>query len=199
MIEPETINPSEQGESRTKRVLRGASAQWMLGLLSFLESTILPIILDPFLVMITLARRESWKRYSFIAAATSVIGGAAGYLLGVLFYDFIGERLVALYHLEQAFQTTTELFNGSVFWVTLVGAITPIPYKIFALAGGVLHVNFLLFIAASILGRFARFFLVGFITYRFGEHALRLFSRRFNYVMIVLVLVVIAYITNAFF
>jgi len=171
----------------------------MLGVLSFLESTILPIILDPFLVMITLARRESWKRYSLIAAVTSVAGGAAGYLLGVLFYDFLGERLVALYHLEHAFLTTTELFNGSVFWVTLVGAVTPIPYKIFALAGGVLHVNFPLFIAASIVGRFARFFLVGYITYRFGEHALRLFSRRFNYVMIVLALVVIAYIANAFF
>jgi len=192
-MEDHPTSPEVIVSTRTHRALRSMSAQWGLATLSFLESSVLPIILDPFLVMITLARRERWVRYSLIAAAASVVGGVAGYLLGVLFFDLVGVKLVSLYQLEEEVARTTELFSGSVFWVTLFGAVTPIPYKIFALVGGVLQVNLWEFIAASVVGRFARFFLVGFITYRFGETALALFFRHFNYLTAALVVVAALY------
>jgi membrane protein YqaA with SNARE-associated domain len=189
---------TQHTESRTVRALRSKHAEWGLALTSFLESTVLPIVLEPFLVAVTLAHPKRWRRYSFIASAASVLGGACAYLIGVLFFDLLVERMLVAYNLESAFAHATELFNGNTFFVVLIGAITPIPYKIFALSGGVLRVDFLLFILATIVGRSARFFLVGYITYRFGEHALRLFSRRFNYITGALVGVVLLYILYTF-
>lgn len=184
--------------SRTKRALKSVPAQWSLGGLSFLESFVLPIVIDPILVMMTLADPARWKRFSFIASATSVLGGAAGYILGALFFGLIGEKLIALYNLEHAFERTAELFNGNAFWVTLFGAVTPIPYKMFAITGGFLYVDFIPFILASILGRFGRFYLVGFVTYQFGKHAANIFARRFNQLMLALASVAILYVVYVF-
>lgn len=183
-----------QEEGRVFRVLRSRHASWWLALTSFLESSVLPIVLEPFLVAVTLAHPARWRWYAFVASAASVAGGLAGYLLGVLFFDLIVERMIVVYNLEGAFVRTTELFNGNTFWVVLFGAFTPIPYKIFALAGGVLRVDLFLFVLATVVGRAARFYLVGYITYRFGEHALRLFSRRFSYVTAALTAVVVLYV-----
>lgn len=180
--------------SRMRRLLSGRGAEWMLALISFTESAFLPIITDPFLVMMTLAKRERWLRYSIIVSAASVAGGIAGYFIGMLFFDFIGARLVALYSLEEEFARTASLFNSGVFWVTLFGAVTPIPYKIFALVGGLLQVAFLPFVLASVVGRTARYILVSYITYRFGEYALQMFSRRLSYLTILLVIIVVAYV-----
>lgn len=188
----ETAEVPEEG--RALRALRSRHAGWWLALTSFLESSVLPIVLEPFLVAVTLARPAQWRWYAFVASAASVAGGIMGYLLGVLFFDLIVEHLLAAYNLENAFARTTALFNGNTFWVVLFGAFTPIPYKIFALAGGVLRVDFFLFVLATAVGRSARFYLVSYITHRFGEHALRLFSRRFSYLTAVLVAVVVLYV-----
>lgn len=197
-MQTEHDTPIREEYGRIRRLLRSKSAEWTLATLSFFESTFLPIIIDPFIVMMTLANPRRWKRYSIIAAASSVFGGVAGYVLGAFFFALVGERIVAFYALEDEFARTAELFDGSIFWITLIGAVTPIPYKIFALVGGFMHVSILPFVLASIIGRFGRFLLVGYVTYRFGDHALRMFSRRFNYVALALILFAMLYTMRAF-
>lgn len=197
-MDTEPLPATKEEYGRVRRMLRSKSAEWTLAALSFFESTFLPIIIDPFIVMMTLAHPRRWKRYSIIAAAASVFGGVAGYVLGVFFFAIVGERIIAFYSLEDEFARTVALFDGNIFWITLIGAVTPIPYKIFALVGGFMHVSLVPFVLASIVGRFGRFLLVGYVTYRFGDHALRLFSRRFNYVAAALIFFAMLYTMRAF-
>lgn len=190
----ENIEPLvEERKGLTHRLLRGPHAEWMLGWISFLESMLLPIVIDPFLVILILARPERWLRYSVIASSFSVLGGIAGYILGAVFFDLIGARIIALYNLEASFAHAVELFDGNVFWVMLIAAFTPIPFKLFAIVGGFLKVNFVLFVLASIVGRFARFLLVGYIAERFGKTALVIFSRHMNLITFAAVASVLVY------
>ena len=188
------IQEEKQSERLMRRVLESKQAEWFLGVVSFTESSLSPILVDPFLIAMTLVRTDRWIRYSLIASVTSVAGGVAGYILGVLFFDLIGVHIIAFYGLEEQFVRTTELFNGNVFWVILIGAFTPLPYKLFTLVGGLLKVNIFFFILASIVGRFARFFLVGYITKRFGEDALAAFTRNFSVATTAVVIAVALYI-----
>lgn len=161
--------------------------EWFLALVSFTESSFLPILIDPFLLAMTLARPHHWIRYTLVAGTASVIGGLFGYLIGAVFFDLIGTRLIAFYHLEHAFTVASEAMNDGAFWFTLLGAFTPIPYKLTAIVGGMLHINIFVFILASIIGRFGRFVLVAYVCHAFGEYALKRFSKRFTLVTLAVV------------
>jgi membrane protein YqaA with SNARE-associated domain len=179
---------SELKKPRSQRYV-----DWWLGIISFTESSFLPILVDPFLVAMTLARPKCWSRFIMIASVTSVLGGMFGYLLGAVFFELIGVKIVAFYNLEEVFARTVTAADDNAFYFTLIGAFTPIPYKLVALAGGFLKINILLFILASIIGRFARFAIVGYITKQFGDHALHIFKRRFGVMTVALVCGVGAY------
>lgn len=169
--------------------------EWFLGLISFTESSFLPILIDPFLLAMTLAKPHHWVRYILIAGTTSVLGGIFGYLIGAVFFELIGMKIVTLYHLEGLFAKASEAMNEGAFWFTLLGAFTPIPYKLTAIAGGMLHINIVSFILASIIGRFGRFILVGYVCHKFGEYALARLSKRFTLVTLAVLAGVAFYAT----
>lgn len=152
--------------------------EWFLGTVSFTESSFLPVLIDPFLLAMTLAKPKSWFRYFVIASVFSVLGGLFGYLIGAVFFELIGVKLIAFYHLEEMFEKASIAMNDGAFWFTLLGAFTPIPYKLTAIVGGMLHINIVSFILASVIGRFGRFFLVAYFCHKFGEYALARFSKR---------------------
>jgi membrane protein YqaA with SNARE-associated domain len=145
---------------------------WALAFISFSESLFAPIIIDPFLVAYIFTKRESWLRFTTIAIVFSVLGGIAGYLLGVLFYDSLALPLLAFYHLTPSFESAARELDANGFVFVLLGALTPIPYKVVAIASGLVHLNFWTFLAASIVGRVLRLGLVGAATYVVGPHAL---------------------------
>lgn len=167
-------------EPNAKKPVKQANLDWSLGLISFTESSFMPILTDPFLLGMTIARPRLWLRYTIIAGVTSVLGGLFGYLLGAVFFDLVGERIIAFYHAEELFEKTALKLNEEAFWFTLIGAVTPIPYKLVAIVGGVLHINLLSFIVASIIGRFGRFIIVCYLSSKFGEYAFQKFNRRFT-------------------
>lgn len=189
---------SEKYSKLVERALRSKSAEWFLAVIAFTESSFLPILIDPFQVVFTLARTERWFRYVIIITIASVLGGVAGYALGALFFDVIAEEVIETYGLTEEFGSIAGLLGDNVFLMTLVGAITPLPYKIVALAAGFLKVNILVFIFASIIGRFVRFFLVGFLTKKFGEEAQKRLKRHTNMITIAIVLGIILYIALSF-
>jgi membrane protein YqaA with SNARE-associated domain len=149
-----------------------------LGTISFTESAFLPILTDPFLLAMTLAKPHMWLRYTLVAAATSVLGGLFGYFLGAVFFELVGSKIISFYNLENLFAETVASVDRGAFLFTLLGAFTPIPYKLTAIVGGMLHINLGVFIVASIIGRLARFMLVGYVCYRFGKHTLPHFKTR---------------------
>jgi membrane protein YqaA with SNARE-associated domain len=171
---------------------------WWLGGVSFAESSFFPIPPDPFLLVATCLRPEKWKRYALIISVTSVLGGLFGYLLGYYFFDLFGSKIVSLYGLEEQFKKVGELFNQNAFIAILTAAFTPIPYKIFTIAGGFFQINLISFIIASIIGRSSRFFLVAFLAKIFGKTFGKRFLKFIDLILLLLVIVIVLYSIHSF-
>lgn len=166
---------------------------YLLGVIAFFESVIFPIPVDIFTFTLAAAHPHKWKQYGTVATITSVLGALFGYALGFYLFDRFGMRMIEFYGYETEFARVTELFNQNVFWVMFTSAFTPIPYKVFTVAGGALQVALAPFIIASILGRGLRFFAETYIPYRFGEKAGKHILKNFNkYTLIVAALIIVA-------
>jgi len=162
---------------RGAKWLKWRHSVWILATISFAESLFAPIIIDPFLVAMIMASPKKWKRYILISILASTVGGVCAYVLGSLFFDTIGIKVIELYSLENIFNTIAENLNESGFVFVLIGAFTPIPYKLVAIASGLLHINFFTFVVASLFGRSLRLGLVGFAAHAVGPHALPVVRR----------------------
>jgi len=181
------------------RWLRSKHAGVILALISFAESVFLPVLIDPFLVALILANRTKWLIYTVIAVVSSVVGGVFAYFLALLFFDAIGEKILTFYHLTSQFQSISDSLDANAFVFVLIGAVTPIPYKIVAIAGGLARVDFLVFLIASIFGRIIRLGLVGYISYAVGPHALPMFRKHLLNLAYIFFALLIAYLLVIYF
>lgn len=138
---------------------RHRHAERYLSALSFAESSFFPIPVDVMLAPMCLAERSRAWRYATIATVFSVIGGVAGYAIGLGAFELI-EPWLADSHYWAAYETSREWFDRYGVWVIFVAGFSPIPYKVFTIAAGVAALNLPAFFVASVIGRGARFFLV---------------------------------------
>ena len=175
-----SAEPSQPTGAPSIEWVRSPHSQWTLALLSFGESVFLPIITDPFLVAIILADRARWIRYTVITILSSVVGGVTAYYLGALFFDVVGTWLLEVLALASTFDDVTEQLIEAGFWFVFLGAVTPIPYKIVALASGFVLVPIWVFIVASLIGRTIRFAITGYLSYMFGPAAVEMFRYRIH-------------------
>lgn len=162
-------------------------AQMWLMALSFSESSFFLIPPDVLLIAMLSAGAGRWVYLSFITSLSSVLGAVFGYLIGAFVFVSVAEPLITLYGLTEEFAHVGELYTQGTFWVVLAAAFTPIPFKVFVLSGGFFTVPFIPFILASILGRSARFFLVGWLAHTFGPRAAESFIENFKYITFVFV------------
>lgn len=132
--------------------------RWLVGL-SFAESSFFPIPPDVLLAPMTLARPERGWWLALITTLASVVGGLLGYLIGWFAFDLIEPVIVRLGYAE-AYATASAWFDRYGFWAVLVAGFSPVPYKVFTIAAGALHMLLPGFALASLLGRGGRFFLV---------------------------------------
>lgn len=188
----------EEFVAKPEKKFRQRYAEWVLGIVAFVESSFFPIIVDPFLVGMTLVKTKYWFRFASIAVVASVLGGIFGYLIGVFFFDLIGTKIIEAYKLQELFARTVKSADDNAFLFTLIGAFTPLPYKLVVLVGGFLKINFFYFLLASIIGRSARFYIVGYITKEFGERALARYVKQLHILYFAAVIAVILYIIMAF-
>ena len=138
---------------------RHRHAERYLGALSFAESSFFPIPVDVMLAPMCLADRPKAWRFALVATVLSVLGGVAGYAIGLGAFELI-EPWLADSHYWDAYQTSRRWFDDYGVWVVFVAGFSPIPYKVFTIAAGVAALNLPVFFIASLLGRGARFFLV---------------------------------------
>ena len=143
-------------------------AERYLGALSFAESSFFPIPVDVMLAPMCIAKRDKAWRYAIIATVFSVLGGLAGYAIGVGIFDLI-EPWLADSHYWGAYQTSREWFDSYGVWAIFVAGFSPIPYKVFTIAAGVAALNLPGFFLASVVGRGARFFLVASLVVLGGD------------------------------
>ena len=135
-------------------------AERYLAVVSFAESSFFPIPVDVMLAPMVFARRERWWQLACIATFWSVVGGLFGYFIGVFFFDTWGEQILSYFDAHQTFAEVQASYIEHGMIIILVAAFTPLPYKIFTIASGVIGVAVLPFVAMSVIGRGARLFLV---------------------------------------
>lgn len=149
-------------------------ATWALGAISFAESSVFPVPPDVMLVPMSLAAPKKAWFYALVCTLTSVAGGLAGYAIGALAYDTLGQWLIGLYGLEAKAEGFRELYARYGHWVILIKGLTPIPYKLVTILSGLAGYDIVMFVVLSLVTRGVRFFAMAAILNRYGE-PIRLF------------------------
>ncbi|MGN6283923.1 MAG: YqaA family protein [Afipia sp.] len=144
-------------------------ALWLMGAVSFAESSFFPVPPDVMLIPMSLARpRRAWV-YALVCTVTSVAGGVVGYAIGALLYDSIGQWLIHLYGYADKVEAFRASYAEYGAWIILLKGLTPIPYKIVTITSGFADYNLWLFILFSIIARGGRFFIVAIVLNRYGS------------------------------
>jgi membrane protein YqaA with SNARE-associated domain len=164
-----------------------------LFVLSFAESSFFPIPPDILLIALALSMPSKALYFAGICSVASVLGGMAGYGIGWglwevvqnLFFDYVPGFS------HQAFEKIKGKYELYNFWVVFTAGFTPIPYKVITISAGVFKVNFPVFVFASAASRSARFFLVGWLIYKYGAPVKGFIDRYFNVLTIVFTVLLI--------
>jgi membrane protein YqaA with SNARE-associated domain len=162
----------------TMRMAAHRKAPHVLFWVAFAESSFFPIPPDAMLIPMVLANRAKAWAYAAIATVASVLGGIVGYAIGYFVYETLGQWLIHLYGLADQFEAYRAAYNEWGLWIILIKGLTPIPYKLVTIASGAAAFDFSVFVAASIVTRGARFFLVAALLYWFGEPIREFIERR---------------------
>ncbi len=144
-------------------------ALWLMGAVSFAESSFFPIPPDVMLVPMSLARPQRAWFYALVCTITSVAGGVVGYAIGALLYDSVGQWLINLYGYGDKVEAFRASYAQYGAWIILLKGLTPIPYKLVTITSGFANYNLLLFIVFSVIARGGRFFIVAILLNRYGE------------------------------
>jgi len=157
-------------------------AVWVMGLMSFAESSFFPLPPDVLLVPMMLANRRRVFWYATVATATSVVGGYLGYAIGYYAFGSIGEWIIRNLSSQSSFDALHAFFDRYGFWAIVLKGMTPIPYKIVTILSGFLHFDLTQFTIASIVARGMRFYLEGIVLYAFGERGRAFIEERLTLV-----------------
>lgn len=149
-----------------------------LALISFAESSVFPIPPDVLLIPMILAARERAWTIALVCTVASVAGGVAGYGIGALLFDTVGRPIVEFYGYLDRFHEFQARYEEWGAWIVAGAGFTPFPYKVITITSGVMHLDFAVFMIASVLSRGARFFLVAALLWYFGP-PIRSFIERY--------------------
>lgn len=153
-------------------------AMWLMGAVSFAESSFFPVPPDVMLIPMALARPERAYVMAFWCTVTSVAGGVLGYAIGALLYDSVGLWLIQLYGYGDKVEAFRDAYAQWGAWIILLKGLTPIPYKIVTITSGFAGYNLGLFVLFSVITRGARFFVLAFLLHRYGESARHIIEKR---------------------
>ena len=149
------------------------SSKYYLAIVSFVESSLFPIPPDVMVIPMVIKKKKDFLKIFYITTIFSVMGGMLGYLIGAFFFEF-GINIINFYGYEDKLSSIKQnLINSDGFYAWLgilfLAGFTPLPYKVFTIASGLIGFNFLLFILISLISRGLRFFIVSYLSYRFGD------------------------------
>ena len=164
--------------SRTLAVAAHRHAMAAMALISFAESSFLPLPPDILLVPMTLAQpRRAWL-IAAVCTITSVTGGYVGYAIGYFLFDAIGLPVLEFYHMMDKYEAFKAAFAEWGAWIIVIKGLTPIPFKLVTIASGAAQFDLVTFTLASLVSRSLRFFLLAALLWRFGEPIRYFIERR---------------------
>ena len=149
------------------------SSKYYLAIVSFVESSFFPIPPDVMVIPMVISKKNDFIKIFLITTIFSVLGGILGYLIGAFFFEF-GAHIMSFYGYEDKLSKIKEnLVNSDGFYawlgVLFLAGFTPLPYKVFTIASGLIGFNFLIFVLISLISRGLRFFIVSYLSYKFGD------------------------------
>src|SRR5581483_2974201 len=172
-------------------------AAWIMGTVSFVESSFFPLPPTAMLIPMSLARPDKAWSYAALCTLTSVAGGLLGYFVGAMLYDSVGHWLIQLYGYGDKVEAFREAYARYGGWIILLKGLTPIPYKIVTIASGFAGYNLALCVGLSVVARGMRFFLVAFLLNRYGAQARGIIEERLGLWVTISLLVLVAGIVAA--
>ena len=178
---------------RVQKILQSRLGLWLIAVISFLESALpIPLITDPFLIAGVLLNRKKAVLIVVMTTVASVIGGLFAYVSAVLFLEVLMQFMTT--GMISEFNSLVNGAHTNTFVITILGAITPIPYTLVAWLFATLQGSLLMFLLASIVGRSLRYAVVGYSVYRFGPAASQYARRYIGLISIVTFILVGLYI-----
>ena len=149
------------------------SSNFYLGFVAFIESSFFPIPPDVMIIPMVIAKKKEYIKIFFIASIFSVLGGIFGYLIGYLFFD-LAMYVVEFYGYQEKVENlkfSMSQGSGLLAWLSILflAGFTPLPYKAFTISSGLIAFNLPIFIIVSLISRSLRFFIVAYLSYKFGE------------------------------
>ena len=149
------------------------SSNFYLGLVSFIESSFFPIPPDVMIVPMVIAKKNNFVKIFLIASIFSLLGGVFGYLLGLFFYD-LAFGIIEFYGYEnkvEELKYSLSIGEGFLAWLSILflAGFTPLPYKAFTIASGLIGFNLFIFILVSLISRGLRFFIISYLSFKFGH------------------------------
>ena len=149
------------------------SSKYYLAVVSFIESSFFPIPPDVMVIPMVIAKKADFFKIFLITTIFSVLGGLFGYLIGALFFD-LGMQVLNFYGYEnKLINLKNELTSSEGFyaWLSILflAGFTPLPYKVFTIASGLIEFNIIIFVLISLVSRGLRFFIISYLSYKFGD------------------------------
>ena len=149
------------------------SSKFYLALVSFIESSFFPIPPDVMVIPMVISKKNDFLKIFLITTIFSVLGGILGYFIGAFFFD-IGMQVITFYgYQDKLISLKNNLINSEGFytWLSILflAGFTPLPYKVFTITSGLIGFNILIFILISLISRGLRFFIVSYLSYKFGD------------------------------
>ena len=171
-------------------VLSWSSSRWgwlALFIIALCESSWFPIPPDILLIALCLGATKRSFRFAGITLLGSIIGAMLGYAIGHFLWTTPAGEATAIANFfynnvfsQQSFNNVASLYDKYNFWIVFTAGFTPLPYKLFTIAGGMFDINFVMFLIASTISRGLRFFLIGWLIWRYGQPIKVFIDKYFN-------------------
>lgn len=189
-------------------ILSWSESRWgwlALFTIALFEASWFPLPPDILLIALCLGATKRSFRFATICLVGSVLGAALGYMIGYFLWTTPSGEATALANLffeyifsVDSFNNVGALYDRFNFWIVFTAGFTPLPFKLFTIAGGMFHINFLMFIIASIVSRGMRFFLIAWLIWKFGAPIKSFIDKYFNLLATLFTIMLIGFTLLAF-
>ena len=158
---------------KTLKLAAHKSSKFFLALISFVESSFFPIPPDILIVPMVIAKKNDYIKIFIIATLFSALGGLFGYFIGSVFLE-LAMKVIEFYGYEEnVFNLQLKLSEkgGLFLWlgILFIAGFTPLPFKVFTITSGIINFNIFIFFFICIISRGLRFFIIAFLSAKFGK------------------------------
>lgn len=182
-----------QQKARVEALAQSPRAALWLAIIAFVESSFFPIPPDALLLPLAASAPKRALRFAFVCTTFSVLGAVLGWFIGYLFYDSVGRAIIEFYGVTAKADQVLGMYRENAFWAIVIAGFTPIPYKVFTILAGMNQtVGIPLLLAASVVGRGGRFFLVGGLVRLVGPAVQPWIERHFDTLAVVFTVLLVS-------